>query len=182
MKKISSLAIGLGAMALLASASSCSANSKSDSASDTAYAEESAVADDVKAPADSLAAIFTNPEKKSEAATDSTYAETASGLKYLILREGKGKSPSPTSMVEVHYEGRLTNGTVFDSSYSRGEAATFPLNRVIPGWTEGLQLMKENGKAVFYIPSNLGYGPQGAPPVIPPNADLVFTVELLKVD
>ena len=100
----------------------------------------------------------------------------------MMLREGDGRSPKATDEVTVHYRGQLIDGTVFDSSYDRGEPAAFPLNRVIPGWTEGLQLMKENGKAVFYIPSNLAYGEQGAPGAIPPNSDLIFTVELIKVN
>lgn len=108
--------------------------------------------------------------------------ETASGLQYVVEKEGEGTSPAATDEVTVHYTGRLLDGTVFDSSVNRGEPATFPLNRVIPGWTEGLQLMKENGKAVFYIPSALAYGEQGAPGAIPPNSDLIFTVELIKVN
>ena len=108
---------------------------------------------------------------------------TESGLKYMILREGQGKSPKASDEVTVHYQGKLLDGTEFDSSYSRGEPAAFPLNAVIPGWTEGLQLMKEGGKAVFYIPSKLGYGPTGTPGgPIPPNADLIFTVELISVN
>lgn len=108
--------------------------------------------------------------------------ETASGLQYVVEKEGTGAQPDAEDEVTVHYTGRLLDGTVFDSSVNRGEPATFPLNRVIPGWTEGLQLMKENGKAVFYIPSNLAYGEQGAPGAIPPNSDLIFTVELIKVN
>lgn len=108
--------------------------------------------------------------------------ETASGLQYVVEKEGEGAQPTAEDEVTVHYTGRLLDGTVFDSSVNRGEPATFPLNRVIPGWTEGLQLMKENGKAVFYIPSKLAYGEQGAPGAIPPNADLIFTVELIKVN
>ncbi|WOE30799.1 MULTISPECIES: FKBP-type peptidyl-prolyl cis-trans isomerase [unclassified Acinetobacter] len=106
---------------------------------------------------------------------------TASGLQYKITKEGTGKSPTPTSMVKVHYTGKLVDGKVFDSSVSRGEPIDFPLNQVIPGWTEGLQLMKEGGKATFYIPANLAYGPQGVPGTIPPNSTLIFDVELLQV-
>jgi len=106
---------------------------------------------------------------------------TASGLAYEVVREGTGKSPKATDKVTVHYAGWLTNGKPFDSSYQRGEPASFPLNRVIAGWTEGLQLMKEGGTSKFVIPAALGYGARGAPPVIGPNATLVFLVELIKV-
>lgn len=107
--------------------------------------------------------------------------ETASGLKYEILEEGTGARPSATDEVVVHYTGTLTDGTKFDSSRDRGEPAQFPLNRVIRGWTEGLQLMTEGSRYKFYIPAELGYGAQGAPGAIPPNADLIFDVELIKI-
>ncbi len=106
---------------------------------------------------------------------------TASGLQYKIIKEGTGKQPNATSRVTVHYKGQLTDGKVFDSSYDRGEPVEFPLNQVIPGWTEGLQLLKEGGKATLYIPAKLGYGEQGVPGTIPPNSTLIFDVELLKV-
>ena len=106
---------------------------------------------------------------------------TASGLQYVVEKEGTGAQPTAEDEVTVHYTGKLLNGQVFDSSVSRGEPASFPLNRVIPGWTEGLQLMKAGGKAVFYIPSALAYGSAGAPPMIGPDADLIFTVELISV-
>lgn len=106
---------------------------------------------------------------------------TASGLQYVVEKEGTGKQPSATDNVTVHYTGRLLNGHVFDSSVSRGEPATFPLNRVIPGWTEGLQLMKEGAKYVFFIPSDLAYGAHGAGNDIPPHSTLIFEVELIKV-
>ncbi len=106
---------------------------------------------------------------------------TASGLQYTIEKEGTGASPKATDEVTVHYTGRLLDGTVFDSSVSRGEPATFPLNRVIPGWIEGLQLMKEGGKYMFFIPSELAYGAQGMPGAIPPHSTLIFEVELIKV-
>lgn len=106
---------------------------------------------------------------------------TASGLQYKVIKEGEGAQPTAEDEVTVHYTGKLLNGTVFDSSVSRGEPATFPLNRVIPGWTEGVQLMKEGGKYTFFIPSDLAYGPQGVPNAIPPHSTLIFEVELLKV-
>lgn len=106
---------------------------------------------------------------------------TPSGLKYLVLTEGIGNQPTATSEVTVHYTGMFLNGKVFDSSVERGEPTTFPLNRVIPGWTEGVQLMKEGAKYKFYIPSNLAYGERGAGGVIPPNTDLIFEVELINI-
>ena len=107
---------------------------------------------------------------------------TASGLRYITQVEGTGKAPLATDQVTVHYTGYLLNGTKFDSSVDRGQPATFGLNQVIRGWTEGLQLMKEGGKTKFIIPSELGYGANGAGGVIPPNAWLVFDVELIKVN
>ena len=105
---------------------------------------------------------------------------TASGLQYEILQEGNGDKPSGSgSRVTVHYEGSLINGTVFDSSYKRNQPATFGLNQVIPGWTEGVQLMSEGPKYRFYIPTELGYGARGAGGSIPPHATLIFDVELL---
>ena len=127
------------------------------------------------------AAFFDNAANKGDKATADQYAQTASGLKYVIANEGNGKSPSATDKVTVHYVGTLTDGSQFDSSIDRGEPIEFPLNRVIPGWTEGLQLMKEGGTAVFYIPSNLAYGPQELPG-IPANSPLIFWVQLLQVN
>ncbi|WP_350562107.1 FKBP-type peptidyl-prolyl cis-trans isomerase [Psychrobacter sp. CAL346-MNA-CIBAN-0220] len=105
---------------------------------------------------------------------------TASGLQYKVLTAGTGKTPKATDVVEVNYEGKLIDGTVFDSSYERGEPIEFPLNQVIAGWTEGLQLMKEGGKYEFYIPADIAYGEAGNSG-IEPNSTLIFTVELLKV-
>ena len=104
-----------------------------------------------------------------------------SGLQYQVLKEGNGKSPKATDKVVCHYEGMLIDGTMFDSSIQRGEPATFPLNGVIAGWTEGLQLMKEGAKYRFFIPYQLGYGERGAGASIPPVATLVFDVELIEV-
>ena len=104
-----------------------------------------------------------------------------SGLQYQVLREGNGKKPTATDVVECDYEGTLINGQVFDSSYRRGERATFGLNQVIAGWTEGLQLMQEGAKYRFFIPYNLAYGERGAGQAIPPYAALIFDVELIEV-
>ncbi len=106
---------------------------------------------------------------------------TPSGLQYQVLTPGRGAHPSRTDTVAVHYEGRLVDGTIFDSSYQRGQPAVFPLDKVIPGWTEGVQLMSPGAKYRFVIPPALGYGAAGAPGAIPPNAVLRFDVELLAV-
>ncbi|MBO5724187.1 MAG: FKBP-type peptidyl-prolyl cis-trans isomerase [Lentisphaeria bacterium] len=121
-------------------------------------------------------AAFLEENKKKE-----NIKVTASGLQYEVLADGTGKKPSGTSKVRVHYTGSLLNGQVFDSSVQRGTPAEFGLNQVIPGWTEGLQLMPEGAKFKFYIPAALAYGQRGAPGAIPPNATLIFEVELLKV-
>ena len=128
--------------------------------------------------------------KVAKAAGESFLAENAkkegivvlpSGLQYQVLKEGNGKKPSATDQVKCHYEGTLIDGTIFDSSYQRNEPATFGLNQVIAGWTEGVQLMSEGAKYRFFIPYNLAYGERGAGAQIPPFAALVFDVELLKV-
>ena len=107
---------------------------------------------------------------------------TASGLQYEVITEGDGARPGPSDTVRVHYEGRLaTDGTVFDSSIERGEPAEFPLFGVIPGWTEGLQLMPVGSTYRLFVPSELGYGAQGAGPQIPPHSALVFDVELIAI-
>ena len=109
-----------------------------------------------------------------------TVATTASGLQYEVLTQGTGVQPVASDTVEVHYEGKLTDGTVFDSSIKRGEPVSFPLNQVIPGWTEGVQLMSVGSKYKFTIPSALAYGEQGSGPITP-NSVLVFEVELIEI-
>jgi FKBP-type peptidyl-prolyl cis-trans isomerase len=127
--------------------------------------------------------------EKAEADSASYFAElkknpkvlsTPTGLYYEITEPGTGAKPTAENVVKVHYTGRLLDGTVFDSSVQRGEPVEFPLGGVIPGWTEGLQLIAAGGKIKLYIPSKLGYGPQGQGP-IPPNATLLFDVELLEI-
>ena len=110
------------------------------------------------------------------------FTEAKSGLKYRVLRKGEGAKPKATETVEVNYEGWLDSGKVFDSSYKRNEPISFPLNRVIKGWTEGMQLVGEGGMIELEIPSDLGYGARGAPPDIPPKATLHFLVELIKIE
>ena len=117
-----------------------------------------------------------------ENAKNDSVTQTESGLQYMVLKEGTGAKPGPTDEVTVHYTGRLINGTVFDSSVERGEPATFPLDKVIPGWTEGLHLMSEGAKYRLFIPSELAYGSKGAGDQILPNSTLIFDVELIKVN
>ena len=107
---------------------------------------------------------------------------TASGLQYKVVKQGTGSSPKPTDVATVHYEGRLLDGNVFDSSYKRGEPVQFQPVQVIPGWKEALQLMKTGSEWELYVPSDLAYGPRGNPPNIPPNSTLIFKVELLAVN
>lgn len=145
--------------------------------------------------------FFENQEKKQRAAAAEKYKENKqkgeawladnakkegvtvlpSGLQYQVIKEGTGRQPKATDAVVCHYEGMLIDGTLFDSSIQRGEPATFPLNGVIAGWTEGLQLMKEGAKYRFFIPDNLAYGEHGAGQQIPPFSALVFDVELIEV-
>lgn len=141
----------------------------------TEYLEELAKKAEAAAKAEGLKFLEENKKKEN-------VKETASGLQYIVIKEGEGKQPTAESEVTVHYTGKLLNGTVFDSSVNRGQPATFPLNRVIPGWTEGVQLMKEGSKYEFFIPSDLAYGAQGVPNAIPPHSTLIFEVELIKVN
>ena len=125
----------------------------------------------------------TNAGSAAAAPANGEMTTTASGLKYQVLKHGTGTvSPKATDTVKVHYEGKLLDGTVFDSSIARGQPISFPLNRVIPGWTEGLQLMKVGDKFKFEIPANLAYGANSPSPAIPPNSTLVFEVELLGIE
>jgi len=136
-------------------------------------------------PAQTTDAPVTGTNAPSATATPTAAGEmttTASGLKYQVLKHGTGTvSPKATDTVTVNYEGKLLDGTVFDSSIARGQPASFPLNAVIPGWTEGLQLMKVGDKFKFEIPANLAYGANSPSPTIPPNSTLVFEVELLGI-
>ena len=114
-------------------------------------------------------------------AQDAKPVKTASGIEITMLKEGSGASPKASDTVKVHYRGTLTNGKEFDSSYSRGQPATFPLSRVIPCWTEGVQSIKTGGKAKLLCPPALAYGSRGVPGTIPPDSPLVFEVELLEI-
>lgn len=138
------------------------------------YFENKAKEDAQQAIADGAAFLKENGEREG-------VVTTKSGLQYEVLTAGSGKSPKATDQVRCHYEGRLIDGSVFDSSYQRGEPADFGLNQVIPGWTEGVQLMQEGAKYRFYIPYVLGYGERGAGSSIPPYSTLIFDVELIKV-
>jgi FKBP-type peptidyl-prolyl cis-trans isomerase len=135
-----------------------------------------------KEAADKLAAEKQKEAKEKALKEFANAASTPSGLKYIVLQEGTGNKPVATSNVKVHYTGMFLDGKVFDSSVQRGETIDFGLNQVIKGWTEGVQLMPEGSKYKFYIPSNLAYGERGAGGVIPPNADLIFEIELIKIN
>ena len=116
-----------------------------------------------------------------KAAKEKGAVKTASGMVYVSIKDGKGKSPSAANTVEVNYRGTLTNGKEFDSSYKRNQSISFPLTRVIPCWTEGVQMMKVGGKAKLVCPPELAYGSRGAGSDVPPNATLIFEVELLDI-
>ena len=128
-----------------------------------------------------LAAALLLTVSLSAVAADAKETKTASGIVITTLKEGTGASPKSTETVKVHYRGVLENGKEFDSSYGRGQPATFPLNRVIACWTEGVQTMKVGGKAKLLCPSNLAYGSRGVPGTIPPDSTLIFEVELLEI-
>jgi len=116
-----------------------------------------------------------------KAAKEKGAVKTSSGMVYISIKDGKGKSPSASSTVEVNYRGTLTDGKEFDSSYKRNQSLSFPLNGVIPCWTEGVQKMKVGGKAKLVCPPELAYGSRGAGSAVPPNATLIFEVELLDI-
>ena len=125
---------------------------------------------------------FTNQKETLSNQTSEEFVTTSSGLQYRILNEGSGDdSPGPESVVSVHYRGKLTNGLEFDSSYKRNQPTSFPVNGVIPGWTEALQLMKEEDKWELIIPPDLAYGNKGAGNIIPPDSILIFEVELIEI-
>ena len=138
------------------------------------YFQEKQKAESAKAISEGKAFLEENAKKEG-------IITTKSGLQYEVLTEGTGNQPKATDTVRCHYEGSLIDGSIFDSSYKRGEPAEFGLNQVIPGWTEGVQLMKEGAKYRFYIPYVLGYGENGAGSSIPPYSTLIFDVELIKV-
>jgi FKBP-type peptidyl-prolyl cis-trans isomerase len=145
----------------------------SDGEIQTVFTEVQKVSEDVKKKSNQA---FLDENGKKEGVKT-----TASGLQYEIINQGSGASPAATDIVKVHYQGTLIDGTEFDSSYRRNEPASFPLNRVIPGWTEGLQLMKKGAKYRFFVPYDLGYGEKGAEPDIPPYSTLIFEVELIEI-
>lgn len=182
MKKTYMMAAAALATVAFLALPSCGNKEKGNAADSTVVAvEETVAADSVMA--SKYTQVFLSEANKAEVSDTAHYVQTPSGLRYIMLKEGTGKQPTETSTVTVNYTGNLVDGTVFDSSISTGSPATFPLNAVIAGWTEGVQLMKEGGKAVFYIPYNLAYGEKGYPgSPIGPKADLVFEIELLKVE
>jgi len=136
--------------------------------------QELSVKDAEEAKAKGVAFLEENAKKEGVQVTES-------GIQYIVMTAADGDKPAATDTVKVHYKGTFLNGETFDSSYDRGEPAVFPLNRVIPGWTEGLQLMSVGSKYKFTIPSDLAYGPNGNPPRIPGNSVLEFEVELLEI-
>ena len=171
MKKIFSIAL---AAMLMAGMASCGGNSTSSTeTTEEATPDYGQQIKDNK----TLGREFLEQNAKND-----SVVQTQSGLQYMVLKEGTGAKPGPTDEVTVHYTGKLLDGTVFDSSVERGEPATFPLDKVIPGWTEGLQLMSEGSRYKFFIPSELAYGSKGAGNQILPNSTLIFDVELLKVE
>ena len=135
----------------------------------------------MRLPAFLLSALFLEPAAWAQNTTATAPVTTASGLVYEVLQEGTGESPKASDTVKVHYRGMFLDGKEFDSSYKRGAPTEFPLNRVIPCWTEGVQRMKPGGKAKLTCPAAIAYGSRGAGGVIPPNTTLQFEVELIAV-
>lgn len=181
MKKIKFNAAFAGLMlagAAFCALPSCANSARQEAIEDTAVEAAEETADVTTATADPQSMdAFATATKGKEVKT------TQSGLRYAILEEGDGASPSASDEVTVLYTGMLPDGTVFDSTDKHGgEPISFPLANVISGWTEGLQLMKTGGEAVFYIPAELAYGPQGIPGVIPGNSPLIFTVKLIGIN
>ena len=130
----------------------------------------------------SVSSSFTNQKETLLNQTSEEFVTTSSGLQYRIMNEGSGdNSPGPESVVSVHYRGKLTNGLEFDSSYKRNQPVSFPVNGVIQGWTEALQLMKEGDKWELIIPPNLGYGRKGAGNIIPPDSTLIYEIKLIEI-
>lgn len=154
---------------------SCSSTRESDTSSKKAPAASPAT------PASPVTASTDSKAYLDKAAAEPGATRTPSGLVYKELKPGTGASPSATDVVKVHYRGTLLDGTEFDSSYKRNEPAQFPLNQVIPCWTEGVQKMKIGGKSRLVCPSSIAYGDRGSPPVIPGGATLIFEVELLGI-
>ena len=176
----------LAALALVGCTQSTpSTDSKSTNSSSSAAPAAPASAAPAPAASTPAAAAPATPAPAAAAASapaSTDWTTTASGLKYQVMNHGTGTtSPVPTDLVTVNYKGTLLDGTVFDSSYDRGQPTSFPLNQVIAGWTEGLQLMKVGDKFKFQIPANLAYGDRSPSPKIPPGSTLVFEVELLKI-
>lgn len=143
--------------------------------------ESSATAEKSSAPVPATPSASDAKAYLDKAAAEPGAQRTASGLVYRQITAGNGASPKPTDIVKVNYRGTLIDGTEFDSSYKRNEPASFPLNRVIPCWTEGVQMMKVGGKSQLVCPASIAYGDAGSPPVIPGGATLIFEVELLSI-
>jgi len=174
MKKILAMATAALFMMSMASCGGNNTDSGDTTANDSTTENAPSVSTDIKSNKE-IGREFMEQNAKND-----SVVQTKSGLQYMVLTEGTGAKPGPTDEVTVHYTGKLLDGTIFDSSVDRGEPATFPLNQVIPGWTEGLQLMSEGSKYRLFIPSELAYGSKGTQNILP-NSTLIFDVELIKV-